>query len=137
MVMAEVTSQLKPLEAKVDRATNAVERLYNTNGGPPGFLQTARAEDNKRFEMIFNILDEHKEAMTPLSNFLLTHSALDAEREKRIKRFFALCSLIVSIFMALLELYSHREAIIHSLETPPAVQHSQIAPQDAGIPTSP
>ena len=65
--MAEVTRQLGPLEDKIDRATNSIERLFNSNGGPPGYLQTARAEDNKRFETVFKILEEHKLSMRPLS----------------------------------------------------------------------
>lgn len=80
--MAEVTRQLAPLEAKIDRTHFAVERLYNTNGGPEGYLQAARREDNGRFEMLFNIFDEIKNDLQPLKDFMRDHIAMEKQKEK-------------------------------------------------------
>ena len=65
--MQEVQRQIGPLAEQVAKIGNNVERLYNSNGGPPGYLQTARSEDKGRFEMIFNILDEHKDGRSSQS----------------------------------------------------------------------
>ena len=54
-IMSEVDRQLGPLESKIGTLSNSIERLYNSNGGPPGFLQTARKEDENRFDTIFEI----------------------------------------------------------------------------------
>ena len=154
MVMAEVTRQLAPLEAKVDRTHYAVERLFNTNGGPEGYLQAARREDNNRFQQIFSILEEHKTDIQPLKSFLELHEDREKQRDKeriaqaaalaetvreadrKFKRYIAYWTIGLGIFMALLALWDHRDAIGHALVVPTAV-HSQLEPQDAGIPTHP
>lgn len=133
--MAEVTRQLGPLEAKIDHTRFAVERLFNSNGGPPGYLQTARKEDNDRFEMIFKILQEHKDDISPVKEFIRDHEVIEKMRDRNFRRYIAIWSLAVAIFMGLLALWDHKEAILHSLMAPTPQAHSELSiPQDAGIP---
>lgn len=95
--MAEVIRQLKPLEDKVDRAHYAIERLFNTNGGPEGYLQSARREDKGTFNMIFEILNEHKADIQPIKDFIRDHQTLDKNRDSRIKRYIALGMLAIGL----------------------------------------
>jgi hypothetical protein len=154
MVMQEVQRQLGPLAEQVGKLTLNSERLFNTNGGPPGFLQSARSEDKKTFQQIFKTLDEHKEDIKPLKDFLKEHSIREEEREKerreqaealaktvkeadrKFKRYIAYWTIALAGFMAILAIYDHRDIVIHSLLAPPAA-HSQLAPQNATIPTNP
>ncbi len=133
--MQEVTRQLGPLTERVGTLGNNIERLYNSNGGPPGFLQTARSEDNGRFDMIFNILDEHKADIQPIKEFMRDHEHREKDRDTRFKRYIAVWSLGAAIFMALLALWDHKDAILHSLADPP-ITHSQLMPQTSTIPTT-
>ena len=80
--MSEIARQISPLEAKVDRTHYAVERLFNTNGGPEGWLQSRSKVDDDRFRMIFNMLKEHKEEMDPLKEFIVDHKAQEEQRER-------------------------------------------------------
>jgi ribosomal protein S17E len=82
IVMQEVTRQLGPLADRVGLLSNNIERLYNSNGGPPGFLQTTSKEQEGRFKMIFNILDEHMEEIRPIKDFITSHEVREKEHEK-------------------------------------------------------
>ena len=81
--MAEVSRQLGPLEDKIDRTSNSMERLFNSNGGPPGYLQTARAEDKRTFEMVFNTLEVHRKDMEPLKAFVQEQKIREKERDRK------------------------------------------------------
>ena len=123
MVMQEVTRQLGPLEAKIDRASNGIERLFNSNGGPPGYLQTARKQDNERFDMIFKIFDEIKADLMPLKNFMRDHMAAEKQKEKddlakevalaakvqdserRFKRWLAMATLFLGLLTFVMNLH--------------------------------
>ena len=83
--MQEVQRQIGPLAEQVAKIGNNVERLYNSNGGPPGYLQTARSEDKGRFEMIFNILDEHKADIQPIKDFMRDHEIREKDRDRKIR----------------------------------------------------
>lgn len=130
--MAEVQNQLRPLEQRVDRATNSIERLYNTNGGPEGYLQTARREDNNRFKMIFDILDELKQGARATKDFIQQHQFMEQQTalakkddDKRFNRKMAKWMLAVTLLIGLLELIAHNLGpILRSLADPPT--HSQV-----------
>lgn len=124
--MVEINSQLAPLLKELGRVSTNQERLYNSNGGPPGFLQTARTEDKGTFKMIFNTLEEHKNEIEPLKKWMENHEVLEEDRERRIKRYIAMWSLGAALFMAALAIWDHKEAIIHSLMEP--APHSLFAP---------
>lgn len=137
--MQEVTRQLGPLAEQVGRLSNNVERLYNTNGGPPGYLQTARAEDNGRFQMIFSILEEHKEDIQPIKDFIRNHQNEAAlrlsDRESLSKKFDRRLAVYMVILTAIAIFSPHlqgcRKAAVSIIDPP---GHSQLQPQVSTIP---
>ncbi len=87
--MAKVNNQVAPLKTTVERLSGNLDRLYNTNGGPPGFLQTARkedermrAEDQKTFAKVFDTLKEHKDDMKPLKDYIRAQEIREEQRER-------------------------------------------------------
>lgn len=83
--MEEVNRQVGPLKTTVDRLADTVgdvggqiTRLFNSNGGPPGYLQTARAEDKQTFSEVFAALGH----IRPLQDFVTVYNAQEAQRAK-------------------------------------------------------
>ena len=128
--MEEVHSQLTPLKLTVERLDRTLRSLYsNGSGGPPGYLELARAEDKRTFSELF----EKVEGIRPIEDFITRHEAYDKQREadrkahaealaekvekseRKFKRYIALWSLAIGVFMALIALWDHRDAIKHSL----------------------
>ncbi len=136
--MQEVTKQLGPLTERVSLLSNNIERLYNSNGGPPGFLQTARKEDDGRFEMIFAILDEHKDAMKPVQEFVQRHEIEEKDRAKgqdQLSKRLNVRLVVLGVVIAALQLVAPsmqgcRRAAQTLLSVP--AEHSQLQPQNAG-----
>lgn len=133
--MVEVTNQLAPLLKELGRVSSNQERLYNSNGGPPGFLQTAREEDKGTFKMIFETLDEHKEDIQPIKGFMRDHEIREKDRDRRFDRRMAKWMLFFALMGALFLVFDHRDAILRSLISVP-VTHSQLNPQSAIIPNT-
>lgn len=137
--MQEVQRQIGPLAEQVAKIGNNVERLYNSNGGPPGYLQTARSEDKGRFEMIFNILDEHKDAIQPIKDFIKKHEVQEQDRaddQDRLSRKLNVRLVVLGVVIAAFQLVTPsmqgcRRAANSFLNDPPAA-HSQLQPQNAG-----
>lgn len=138
MVMQEVTKQLGPLADRVSLLSNNIERLYNSNGGPPGYLQTARREDNERFEMIFKILED----LGPIKDFVRDHEAKEEataadlatkvhNSEWRSNRNLALATLILGVLTLVRGCGAQIKAAL--FEVPQA--HSQLQ-QNATIPNT-
>jgi hypothetical protein len=136
--MQEVTKQLGPLADRVSLLSNNIERLYNSNGGPPGFLQTARKEDDGRFQMIFDILDEHKQDIQPIKDFIRDRRSQDetrAEDQDKLSKKLNVRLVVLGLVIGALQLFGPsiqgcRKAA-SSLLDPPA--HSQLE-QHAIIP---
>ena len=80
--MQEVTTQLVPLAKQVGILGNNFERLFNTNGGPEGFLQTEGKKTDGRFKMVFNVLEEHKDDLGPIKDFIKAHEVREKEHER-------------------------------------------------------
>ncbi len=138
--MVEVTRQLGPLAEQVGKLSNNVERLYNSNGGPPGYLQTARAEDNQRFTRIFETLDEHKDAIQPLKDFISKHETAAQTREedheklsKRLNTRLAIFTVIILAAQSFGPSLQGCKRIAQTLMAPDA--HSQLQ-QNAIIPNT-
>ncbi len=94
--MQEVTNQITPLKDRVDKFDTTLQRLFNTNGGPEGFLQSARREDNtrfqnekeindSRFDMIFATLQEFKDALKPVTLFMSNQEQKEKDLAQGIK----------------------------------------------------
>ena len=80
--MQEITRQLGPLTDRVGILSNNFERLFNTNGGPKGFLQSEGEKTDGQFKMVFNILDEHMDEIRPMKDFIKEHTIREQEHEK-------------------------------------------------------
>lgn len=138
VVMQEVTKQLGPLTDRVSLLSNNIERLYNSNGGPPGYLQTARQEDKGRFEMIFNILDEHKRDIQPIKDFINTHRVQEQDRaddQTKLSKRLNVRLVILGLVIGALQLFGPSiqgcRRAANAMFDQPAV-HSQLQPQNAG-----
>ena len=136
--MQEVQRQIGPLAEQVAKIGNNVERLYNSNGGPPGYLQTARSEDKGRFEMIFNILDEHKDAIQPIKDFIKKHEVQEQDRaddqeklSKRLNVRLVVLGLVIATLQFIAPSMQGCKRAANAILDPP-VTHSQLQPQNAG-----
>lgn len=156
--MEEVQTQLGPLKQAVELQGRNLDRLFNTNGGPEGFLQSARREDNTRFEnerqkadgrfdMIFAMLKEFKNDVRPLKQFMSDHIAAEkqktldeglreaalatrvAESERRFKRWLGLATLFLAGLTFIMN--AHGCSQVKALLAPEQVNHSQNTPQNA------
>ena len=86
-IMIEVNSQLTPLKTTVDRLDRTVRSLYsNGSGGPPGYLETARAEDKEKHETLMAVVQEHGDQLTKIADFVKTHNDRDREEQARQKK---------------------------------------------------
>jgi len=171
-IVAEIQNQLAPLALEVRSQGKTIRSLYaNGSGGPPGYLEMARAEDKqaqkdfkREQDRLVEVIKKIDERMDKVDGFMIAHEASEKrakedreaadklakeEREKaaaalattvqasdrKFKRFIAIWSLVIMIFMALIALYDHRGAIAHTLEVAPPDAHSEYhAPQDATLP---
>ncbi len=154
LIVAEVQNRLGPLVEKVDRQGNILRSLYaNGSGGPPGYLEMARAEDKEQDKRLFGRIDEvvkrlehFAERLDTVDEFITDHNAREDQRdndrieeaqavaekldeaEKRSNRRMTFWMLILAILMLIFAIYDHKTTIIHSLMT----DQTHLAPQDAG-----
>jgi hypothetical protein len=83
IVVEELQNRLEPLTHTVSRLDRTVRSLYsNGSGGPPGFLETARSEDNDRFDRLFDSIKELNGNRDIVNAFML----ISKDREDRNKR---------------------------------------------------
>ena len=86
-IVLEVHSQLNPLKTTVDRLDRTVRSLYsNGSGGPPGYLETARAEDQEWKTELKEVVKQHGEQLTAIADFVATHNQQDIEHQERQKK---------------------------------------------------
>ena len=154
--MAEVAKQIGPLSKQVDKLGSNLDRLFNTNGGPEGFLQSARREDNTRFQtekdindgrfdMIFAMFQEFKDDLKPLKQFMGEHLAKEQQKavddgvkeaalaarvedsERRFKRWLALATLVLGLLTFVMNLRGCSQ--MKAFFSPDQVNHSLNMPQ--------
>ena len=152
IVVQEIQNYLKPLVDKVDKQGSTLRSLYaNGGGGPPGYLEMARAEDKEQAKRLFSKIDRVMERLDGVEDFITTHNAREAQREidhkaetelirerledaeKRSNRRIAMWMLALAVLMAIFSLWDHRDVIVHSLLEPAINDHSQL--QYSNIPT--
>ena len=86
-IVLEVHSQLTPLKVTVDRLDRTVRSLYsNGSGGPPGYLEKARDEDNEWKKELKELVKSHSEQLAETSDFVKTHNQRDREDQERKRR---------------------------------------------------
>ena len=148
LITSEVQNQLAPLRQAVEQQGKSLRSLYsNGSGGPPGFLETARAEDNDRFQRIFDALGK----LRPLEDFVTKHNATEEQREKdrierdktiadkldesdkRLNARLAFAGLVVAILALLVGWLTYRDSQRKVGQNPPMATTSQAQPQDSGL----
>lgn len=151
--MAEIQDRLGPLVSTVEAQGRTLRSLYaNGSGGPPGYLEMARAEDKEAQSRISRKLDKVAERMEFVEDFITKHNAREDQRdqdrkveaanvaekleqaEKRSNKRIALLGLILAMLMAMFAVYDHRDGIRRSLLEPQIGAHSENMPQNAHIP---
>jgi len=79
----EVQNHLGPIAATVSRLDKTVRSLYsNGSGGPPGFLETARKEDDERYDRLFTAVKVLTEDQKEANRFIVLASA---EQDRKAK----------------------------------------------------
>ena len=143
----EIQNQLKPLVETVTKQGQVIRSLYsNGSGGPPGYLETARAEDKERIGRLFVKIDKVAERLDVVDSFIGKHNAREEQRDKdraedavnlaltvkasdlRFRRYIAAWGLIIALLTALMQLWGHWPAIKRSLLAPDVVGQ-QMTPQ--------
>jgi hypothetical protein len=94
-IMLEVNSQLKPVIVKIDKLALNQRSLYrNGTGGAPGYLERARAEDEKwqkelkeeyknwRNELK-SVVNTHGDQIAFVVDYVKTHNQRDVEEQGR------------------------------------------------------
>lgn len=90
LVVAEVVRQLAPhrkLQEAIQTKVDAIDRWKlslwsNGTGGPPGYLEIARKEDNSRYERIFSTMEDVKEKQTSVDIFIEILKVKEESRQK-------------------------------------------------------
>jgi hypothetical protein len=83
-IMLEVHSQLGPLKTEVQNVSRTVRSLYsNGSGGPPGYLETARAEDQQWKTELKEVVAQHGDQLTEIADYVKTHNQQDVEHQNR------------------------------------------------------
>ena len=83
LIVQEVQNQLEPLRKDVQAQGNRLRSLYsNGSGGPPGYLETARAEDREKFTQLFGLLARVAERLDIFDDFVTVHNTREEQREK-------------------------------------------------------
>jgi hypothetical protein len=59
IVVEEIIKHVNPLQNGLAQVAKSLRALYsNGSGGPPGYLETARKEDDERYDRIFGIAEK-------------------------------------------------------------------------------
>ena len=108
--MEEVQRHLEPLTATVNRLDKTVRSIYsNGSGGPPGFLENARAEDERhreenkqKIEKILVSIEKLEDNKETVNNFILLAKDRDDRWERLKKRIVTVgWKVCVAVFDAL------------------------------------
>jgi hypothetical protein len=137
-IVEEVQAQLRPFIAELSGVKSTLRSLYsNGSGGPPGYLETARAEDKARFDQLFRMREAELDQMRAIEDALLVQktkkeqedldSAKDAKAladkvdssEKRFNRRITILGIILTVLTILLGLWNHRGEVSKSLSSQP------------------
>jgi hypothetical protein len=81
-----IQNHLAPLTVKVDNMDKTLRSLYrNGSGGPPGYLETAREEDDRRYKRLEQKVESHGRTLDKLDDFVDTSNRRQKEQEERKK----------------------------------------------------
>ena len=116
--MEEVQTQLGPLKASVESQGRTLRSLYsNGSGGPPGYLENARAEDKDWKDRVFRKLDALIHRADKVDDFILEQKTIRTEREEGDKArsakqttWFTLLGLVVAVLALLVGWLTYRDS---------------------------
>ena len=78
--MEEVQNHIGPLRMAVESQGRTLRSLYsNGSGGPPGYLENARAEDKAWKDGMFERLDQFLDRLARVEAFVIAHNATEAQ----------------------------------------------------------
>lgn len=85
--MDEVAKQLSPLSRKIESIDRWKLSLWsNGSGGPPGYLEQARKEDDERYERLFSNIEDLGKHKSTVERFLILFEEREQQRKERIDR---------------------------------------------------
>ena len=86
MVAIAVFNELiHPIRTDIGNIGSRLRSLYsNGSGGPPGYLETAREQDDERFAALFDMASESKTFAETVKNFINEENKRRAHRQTRV-----------------------------------------------------
>jgi hypothetical protein len=144
IVVEEINSRLEGVKSEITRLSSLLSRLFNTNGGPPGFLQTAHEENKKKIDAVQDSMKEVIERQDMVDDYIEKQKAVREEREKndirlaaelakkvedserRFRRYIAWIGLGISIITLAMGLWSHRKEVSQFL-APSQQSHMELS----------
>lgn len=147
-IEVEVQRKLDPLVNEVNSLKSLLLRLYNTNGGPPGFLQAAHEQNREKIDAVLKGQGKVVERLDMVEDYIetqktvrVTREEIDKQKEailekrvtdseRKFRRYIAIVGTILGILTLLMGLWSHRKEVSQFI-APNAQSHIQ---QDATIP---
>ena len=150
--MEEVERRLEPLTRTVGVVDKTLRSLYsNGSGGPPGYLENARAEDKEQSRRLFGLIRGLEVRLAKVEVTIDRNSVLEDKRdedklaaaelvaaqlkesEKKFNRRIAVIGIILSILTLIFGFWNHHPAISKVL-APFVGQTQQPSPIDASNP---
>ena len=108
--MEEVQNHIGPLRIAVESQGRTLRSLYsNGSGGPPGYLENARAEDKAWKDEMFNKLDDFLDRLDKVEDFVVAHNATEAQiviDRKELNRKLNVKLVIVGLVISLVSILS-------------------------------
>ena len=151
-IVEEVQRQIAPVAATVARMDRTLRSLYsNGSGGPPGYLETARAEDKARISELLDMKREDHErlkvveskiaaqdtAAQTIAGVKVTSDKVESKAAVKLANRIAIAAVIIGL-LSLLGLgfsvytaWHESQRKLGTENSPPAVQSLQ-QPQNAG-----
>lgn len=92
--MEEVALQISPLKGVVEKMEGRLRSLYsNGSGGPPGYLEMARAEDERRYLRLSDEQQRATEQIEKVIGYIELLKDREKQREKRMARYWRVASI--------------------------------------------
>ena len=115
----EVQAKLEPLRVAVEAQARMMRSLYsNGSGGPPGYLENARAEDKEWKSEMFEKLDNFLGRLDTVERFIVAHDALEKDTSRRLNiKLIAIGLLLSAISIVSANIASCSKKIVQTIVT--------------------
>ena len=102
--MEEVQNHIGPIRTAVESQGRTLRSLYsNGSGGPPGYLENARAEDKQWKNEMLGKLNDFLDRLDKVEDFVIAHNATEAQiviDRKELNRKLNIKLIIVSLVIS-------------------------------------